>query len=1786
MVWWNPDSGDIININVTVVNYGMVDVSNIEVRFYDEKTLIGVNNSIANLPRDGQPNDNVTVGINWTTSFLGRHMISAKIVPKPEETNLANNYISEKLIIGFGINLDFTKPNLVVKKFSISKDTIKSKETVVLTATIANTARITSTGFTLRWGSLFEGTNTTLNSTVYVGNVTYVKDVELRYEWTPAKGGFHIIWVNIENVQPDGEDVRADADPEIDGDYAEIEVDVLPKILLVDDDLAGKESPKDTVTHMREALSAIGVTPDVVTVGAGDGPQYTGTGITLDDYDVVIWITGYETTNTLTIAGSTADVSNLQDYLDNNGSLWLIGQDIVNDLVDNGGAAGASFLSNYLHVGGQTMDVDITNQVRGNDNCDVTAGLQFNTSIPVGLSATPDLISPVNSISAMDNATNGNLSLLHNRTNYQVAFFAFDFSHIKGHGDRAILAYKILEWFNATVTFEGDDLSVSEVIITPRNPYYKQEVTINAVIRNNGMNDLNQVRLIFRDVFQGIETVIPTDPRDMAGGVAATDNPMTLNITSYGGVNVTLKHWVPDRIGMHQIKVVVDPNDVIKEIDETNNEFVSTLAPTDVFVDSITLVVDDDQSVAGATNATASVIDIMDFLNYRYEQHNVTAAGDDGPDLDTLTKYNSVVWVLGNESTTGTTLTANAMTNIDSYLTGYQGNLLILGQNLLEDDGVRNNLTFRRDLLGINGYTRDVSTPDPLLGVKDNNVTHGMRFDTTTTFGDEADTLTPHTGAEALFLNSAGSPFAIAHHNTSGVDYKVAVLGFEYSFITDPEDRNELAYMMFHWFGQADYRIELRVTWEDMYFGRDNGPPMPFDVVNPVLGDSYIIQAKIWNAGNTPAGAVIRFIDGTTVINSASVYVPASTVNSDGTLQLGSEIAEIIWTPLFAGDRPITVKIDPDMNLPLSLDPRTAAGEVMKQNNNMTRGILVYFFFDDMEQGANTWDHDATILNINGEQPVEYFDRLRPVDTNIVSDMDWGNSMNWSKQVNDGRSQPSSFKMDEPLNQNLSQSFNLKVAMCIDDSGSMGWNDPTYFRTLAAYYFLNGTLKEGDQLTIYRFGTSVRNLYQFQYGGGFLYEEYPFENMSTYLTTSPNASAFNNNHGMTRFYSCMDDAVNAMNAWSEPNMFPVVIALTDGSSNRGISFANYMPRARGSGVPIYTIGLGGGVVTRELYDTAEISNGGKYYFAASADVLNDTFSRIASDIGGGGSRSLSDQPNDDEPPLENGGGSGAESRASSRQVRVLYILNPVGGEKWGNSVARNITWACRSDTQANCGRARIQISIDGAGWTNIVNNAGTRLDYPGYHQRIWYKSAWPGIAWYPRNSGGWIEVFNWNWTVPDVASNNVRLRVCVTDGGRQTCSSTTAFETFDMGITFGSGGAGETSYYLTTEAVRLDNYEKATLKFWQRYDLLYTENGGVMMVGTSPTENGAYLYEYAEPTQPYSGNLRLDKAVTDDLGNDIRWAWNGRSGGGNYEWEFMQVDLGPYLDPARPWVKVRFMFYTWGFGNGGGWQVDDVKINVRRGDLTAITPNMADQWEYYEWTGGVDPAAFQPHSGTHMWWNHNPAAAHDLNSGIDNSLYSKSIDLTNAKDAHLSTNFMFNYDDAAGRPPDGFRTEVSDDNGVTWRPINLGVRSSWGVSGDWNTDGKSPDGTQAYTGIQDNGVDSNTPVWVEAGTLWRLETNLSGWAGSVIKLRFRVVTNLDPTHFDAGTQFRGFAVDDVIVRGNTTMSRALMPPPGPLPDETMGPGNHGVSFDHDMRVTGKLTSSNTKLAEVDLGDDR
>jgi hypothetical protein len=329
--------------------------------------------------------------------------------------------------------------------------------------------------------------------------------------------------------------------------------------------------------------------------------------------------------------------------------------------------------------------------------------------------------------------------------------------------------------------------------------------------------------------------------------------------------------------------------------------------------------------------------------------------------------------------------------------------------------------------------------------------------------------------------------------------------------------------------------------------------------------------------------------------------------------------------------------------------------------------------------------------------------------------------------------------------------------------------------------------------------------------------------------------------------------------------------------------------------------------------------------------------------------------------------------------------------------------------------------------------------------------------------------------------------------------------------------------WLITKPIDLRNVDETLLSFYQKYNLKVGSNGGVIQIGTAVsdlTPNGAYNYKYIQPDQPYTGNTLTSQwsSNLDDYGTPMRWAWNGKSGGGTMDWDYITVNLNNFVGH---YVRIKFLYIANYGGTGYGWMIDDVRVTVSSRVHSAVKNDTLDNWNIKV----TDDKDSLP---TQAWFCGDDAHyGGDFKNGIDNSLYTRPIDLTNARTAILSADLKFNIQEAAGRPPDGFRVEVSTDNAIKWIPLSLGVRTSWGVSGsqaditDGLLDGKS------FTGLPSgNG-------WVRIETLARVIVNLDGFIGNTVILRFRVVTNIDNVHYENGLSMRGLYLDNIIIYGES-----------------------------------------------------
>ncbi len=320
--------------------------------------------------------------------------------------------------------------------------------------------------------------------------------------WVAMPGGEHRIMA---------EAIPLDAvDPVMGDNNNYTNVTVLPKILLVDDDNHPNDlSDMDTVSYMRGALESSDFSYDLYTVGPHkDGPGYILGQMKLVDYDVVIWMTGYETTKTLTLF----DQQNLTSFLNDDlgrgrgGNLWMIGQYLYSDP----GVPGA-FFTNVLKASGfiasATGPANPLMGLVGNpisDEWNSTYIPMMNRVPGKGLSY---MVIPDDGEGAeitfrelAEPPVYGDAINYENTTkDSRIVFFPWEFSRISDTSDQTQVAYRVLKWLGNITLRHGKDLAVSEQTVDPTFVFFNQQVRVDAVIRNNGEEDLTTQLGLFMD---------------------------------------------------------------------------------------------------------------------------------------------------------------------------------------------------------------------------------------------------------------------------------------------------------------------------------------------------------------------------------------------------------------------------------------------------------------------------------------------------------------------------------------------------------------------------------------------------------------------------------------------------------------------------------------------------------------------------------------------------------------------------------------------------------------------------------------------------------------------------------------------------------------------------------------------------------------------------------------------------------------------------------------------------------------------------------------------------------------------------------------------------------------------------------------------------------------------------------------------------------------------------------------------------------------------------------------
>lgn len=1565
------------------------------------------------------------------------------------------------------------QPNLVIHDSDLKVSDVNptNGEDISVTVTVTNYGGA-CTGL-LEFHDVVSNQSTLINNrshsfTIADSPAQYKKTIS----FTVQGGGPHTINVSAYPVGV--------SDFNTDNNYNTVDINVMPTILLVDDDAHMADgSGSDTVSYMKASLDSCDFKYDLYIVNPGyNGPDYRFGEMALKKYDIVIWMCGYESSGTLT----GTDQSNIEEFLNdadggnvNGGSLWLIGQNIFED-----SAVSGSFFTSVLKVdsvpGASTPGPTLLRGVAGNPiSQDWNASASW---IPVVQRVAGEgdgyVIEPN---TATDNA---NITFLtsdsradainheHNTTGARKTFFPWEFSRIETISDQTQVAFRVIMWLGNISAKFGRDLAVAEQTTEPTYVFVNQYVNVTATIRNNGV-----------DVETGVKAILIVD--GYPDRMYLADN---LTIEGMGGRVTISALWKAEGIGTHVLKWMVDWENKIEETNENNNQVSSYVSTGEVYVKFRILVVDDDGSgnnnmgvPTAQHNETGYVTDSLERLGYEYEYNEtvnstcVVGIGEDGPSIDVVQDYSAVIWVTGSA---GGGLTDADNTTLARYLLNNNGSLWLIGEDM---NLAGTNLS---ELMGIQSITPNAGISGRLRGIDNSSITHGMNIPIINSAG--ADVLTPVNGAEGVFYQNYASgdycSIMFDHGNYKGITFAHNISAFYGSapgLISGNNAADEVAYMVLHWFEYPDTRKEARITMED-YMVSDS---------HPLIGGAYILRAKVHNVGSTGANLLVRFMDGSVQIGADSIAIEPDQTTS----------AEIIWRPLFAGNRTISVLVD----------PVGEAKEVFEWfNNNISFNIFVYFFWDDMESGGSKWTHASTIMNVNGEGPLDYYSSDAILYTNISTDWDWSLTVGVDNSTVTSKSYPNSFHMEEPPGALILSDADALVSFAIDDSRSMqdrfdngvSWLDRAKD---AAKVLLDQLSDDSVVVSIWDFNgnmerrwfgpdghpmTSDRYKTQFVEPEVRLGDTYP-GNIDGRQYIRDQITAMANPPGQTILWDAVGGAYEDVAFYSSlyPDLTPVVIVLSDGmdlqaSDQSGLSINTADNKIEGGsafwcpwgsladGERFYNLHHGKytldwsdpGANTIWLEALAQGSMDHDRYGLLDLDIMTFTI------------------------------GLGLEHHDDLATTDVVEVWEPEINAWPGNHIYDYVNAVCDDPTVPTLETGTLEYNL----W-RVANTSGAEYFY-----------------------------------APDASD----LEIIFTEIGQ--IIATGGINQTKAGITPQPMQTANYDKCAVTESFNLTNLESAKLCFWQKYNIAAGAHGGFLQVGYKDTSVGGvndWEWRYIIPANAYTGNLKFDEYITDSFGTRIFWCWNGLSGGGQYKWEKISVDILNFIPSAyRDEVRVKFNYTQFGGGTGIGWFLDSVRLSVSRPDALTPVNTTQDIWTL------TDAMA---HSGSNSWSNVDPGTG-QMKDGIDNYLMTSPIDLTNAKNAYLSAYFKFNFNEDSGAPPDGFRIEVTGDGGASWTPMNLGVRSSWGVSGTGldNEDGNASDG-KAYTGLCDSGNPAADGYWVHSSSLSRVNADLSAWMGRQILIRFRVVTSNhqdyehDNNHNVANPGFGGFYVDDVIVHGET-----------------------------------------------------
>ncbi|MBN1390779.1 MAG: hypothetical protein JXA22_09085 [Candidatus Thermoplasmatota archaeon] len=1376
---------------------------------------------------------------------------------------------------------------------------------------------------------------------------------------------------------------------------------------------------------------------------------------------------------------------------------------------------------------------------------------------------------------------------------YRAVVMAWDITQTRYLNQKIDIIARVMKWMDWEIQ-TGRDLAVTkmELLLLSQDedgnwhrdpidneeivPKYLDTIEIEVTIRNNGYQE-ESTTLIFSVIGPNGKKLLVTpnipDPRPSEewpeGKSDKTDDDNPVDISSVrgsGGEETRYKLWLALGSGLYNFEVMVDPYDLVDEINEDNNDIsYSTTTLASFIAQNNILVVDDDGSIdnfrvedqvlAGEegddvaipypsgepSQAIVRSLQLMGFDHYVITTENYydTSAWvfGSGPTVEELKRYNSVIWVTGDSGSLADhdmeTLTDPDILNLAKYLNGiyeealflgsdHNENLMLTGRYLLEDvSGAGDHLISDPDLTTSNhGFLRDYLGVEPLSASPEQLERNSLWGERTGVFGPEV-----YMGLELGSSDLAGDGEFIFQPITT---YSPDDSTVKSAFRTDDASAGPIASSQ-HWHHYdhdevvGDYFRTIFHSWNmDELAGSPSDPDLgtpdleyPLEEVvflslkwfdtpieapelvsrnmlleidhdHPSIGNTYLVTLKLANIGGESGWGTVRFLDGGTLFSSRYIFV-------DPMRQM---TIEAIWEPQYAGTRTIKVVID-------WFDACDEFFDVW--NNVVTRTIEVYFFWDDMEGGGyENFEHDSLVAMINGENPLDFFD---PMDddpqTNVLSS--WDTEMSHGlKTVSDTyKSAPYSYQLEETTGE-VKGNADVLISFVIDDSASMRERsssedaDKTWLDMAkdAALVLLNELSNDSVVVSIWDFQGNAERRFSGPTDRGT-----SEGGIQTKVTRDPvrigddfggssgrekvraEIETMNNNAGTTILWDCIGEAYKDTLYWSTyyPELDPVVIVLSDGmdlqaSDKAGLSILTADAKVE-AGSTYWA--PWGDMASGEQYYKDHV---GKYTLNWASPSTSTYWMYALST--GSVDRYRYGLLNSDIPIYTIGLGLEHHEPPYLPEIKT----NPLSG--YGDH------------------------KLD---YTNAVCTGTRCLESGTLEYNLWRIATTSDAQYF-------------------YAPTADQLKLIFEEIGKLLAKPQE--QTRGSEPTRQEEVPNENKWTVTPE-FDISSAGTSVLSFWHKYNMVDGANGGYVMVGYrdplvdtnldgDPTND--WDWKYITPLNGfYTGSLYPGYERKDSFGNSITWAYNGRSAKGSFSWEVAQFDILKNVpEGLRDQVKIRFFYIQYGGGTGDGWWLDDVKVVVSRADEVPVTAGSLDTWRLVQ--GSI--SAGTTHSGTNAWFAGGVTLSDDFHDGIDNSLYTRPIDLTNAKYVYMEFYTRFNIQIQDGRPPDGFRVEISRDNGQSWSPLNFGVRAAWKVSGTEGDLSDNMEDDRSFTGIMENEGDRN---WVPASSITHLTMNLNGYTGNVIVIRFRIVTNIDGIHCEEA-DFKGMYIDDVKVYGESLES--------------------------------------------------